>query len=270
MSNAKTLTLPNGVKQQVYRSGQGPALVWLHGLERYQPDDAVVSALAKHYTVFAPIVPGYADLNDAIELRDVHDLALHYDTLLGELGLDQAIVVGHSFGGMIAAELAAHVPQRVSQLGLIAPLGLWSDDYPVTDIVARLYPEMIEVLWQGAVGKRSAAGGTSAPQNDAERVEQMVAIANGLATVSKYTWPIPDRGLRHRLYRIAAPTVIIFGEQDAYIPHRYADDFSSGIRNSKVLRFPGSHMVPYERPGDIVAAIAATAGAGGRRTASVA
>ena len=43
-------------------------------------------------------------------------------------------MVGHSFGGMVAAELAANNPERVTKLVLIAPIGLWRDDAPVPDI----------------------------------------------------------------------------------------------------------------------------------------
>ena len=40
-------------------------------------------------------------------------LVLYYDELLGALGLDSAALVGHSFGGMVAAEIAASFPSRV-------------------------------------------------------------------------------------------------------------------------------------------------------------
>ncbi len=251
MSGAETIDLP-GVPQEIYRAGKGKPVVFLHGVECRRGDDAVVAALAEKYTVVAPVTPGYADIADARELRDVHDLALHYDTLLDTLGIDDAVLVGHSFGGMIAAEIAAHVPKRVARLVLIAPLGLWHDDYPVADLPARTPPEMQELLWRGAVTKPAAG---AAPANDAEGLERMVAAMQGLATVAKFTWPIPDKGLRRRLHRIAADTLVIWGEQDAYVPARYADDFVAAIPRARKLIWPGSHMVPYERPADVVKAI---------------
>jgi pimeloyl-ACP methyl ester carboxylesterase len=254
MSAAEKIKLPNGIDQEIYRAGSGPALIFLHGVECYRAEDRFVAALAERYAVTAPVAAGYADVADAIELRDVHDLALHYDSLFEALGLDDVLLVGHSFGGMIAAEIAAHVPRRVSRLVLIAPLGLWNEAYPVADLVARPPPEIAELLWHGAVARPAASA--TAPQSDTEGLERMVAAMNGLATFAKFTWPIPDKGLRRRLHRIAAETLIIFGEQDAFVPARYADDFARGIARGRKRLYQGSHMVPYERPGDIVEAIA--------------
>jgi pimeloyl-ACP methyl ester carboxylesterase len=247
---AEKIDLPNGVKQELYRAGRGKPLVFLHGVECYRSDDAAVAALAQRYSVVAPVTPGYADIADAAPLHDIHDLALHYDTLLDTLGIDQALVVGHSFGAMIAAELAAHVPHRVARLVLIGPLGLWNDAYPVADLPARTPPEMQELLWRGAVSRPAA------PAAAGDGVERMIAAIQGLATFAKFTWPIPDKGLRRRLHRIAADTLVIVGEQDAYVPARYADDFVTAIPRAKKLVWPGSHMVPYERPGELVKAIA--------------
>src|SRR5581483_5362064 len=64
------------------------------------------------------------------------ELVLFYDEVLDGLGLDRVKVVGHSFGGMVAAELAANNPRRVERQVLIAPIGLWRDDAPIPDIAA--------------------------------------------------------------------------------------------------------------------------------------
>jgi len=58
----------------------------------------------------------------------------------GALGLDRPLLVGHSMGGMNAAEMAAVAPREVERLGLIAPAGLWLD-MPYRDTVQiRLRP----------------------------------------------------------------------------------------------------------------------------------
>src|SRR5258708_407515 len=132
--NVETLTLPSGGHQVIYRAGNGPPLVWLHSLYGVEADAPVIDALARQYTVFAPLAPGFADLDELASMRDIHDLALHYDDVLEALGLAEVPVAGHSFGGMIAAEIAAHVPARVARLILLSPLGLWNDDYPVADL----------------------------------------------------------------------------------------------------------------------------------------
>lgn len=248
LAGASSLTyeLHGGYRQTVRWTGRGAPVVFLHGISRIAPDDPFVAALARRRTVAAPVTPGYDEGCGPLDLRDVHDLALHYDSLLEALGLDRVALVGHSFGAMIAAEIAAHVPRRVGRLVLIAPIGLWNDAYPVADIMARPYPEIDDLLWQGAAERPAAKAG--AEPDAAERIERAVALANGLATVARYTWPIPDKGLRRRLHRIAAPTLALFGAGDAYVPARYAEDFAAGIRRIERRVVPGSHMLPYERP----------------------
>ena len=69
--------------------------------------------MAARHTVFAPAHPGAVEPNDLHQLDNLWDLMLYYDDVLAALGLDQVDLIGHSFGGMVAAELAASFPQRV-------------------------------------------------------------------------------------------------------------------------------------------------------------
>jgi pimeloyl-ACP methyl ester carboxylesterase len=232
--------LPGGVRQEVFRGGEGPPLLWLHGVQAVEGDDPLVTALASRFSVLAPIAPGFNDLEEITELQDVHDLALHYDDLLTAVGVDTAVVAGHSFGAMIGAELAAHFPRRVSRLVLVAPLGLWNDEYPVADLFAVRYPDMGRLLY--------ADGGGEAHGSAATDVEEIVKTAQGLTAVAKWVWPLPDKGLRRRLRRITAPTLVVFGEEDALVPPRYADDFVAAIPDArKELVSGAAHMVPVEQ-----------------------
>ena len=85
-----------------------------------------------------------------------------------------------------------------------------------------------------------------------------IPIASILAqnALTKFIWPIPDKGLRRRLKRIAAPTLILFGADDAFVPARYAGDFANGIATAEALVIPGAgHMVPYEKTAEVAQAI---------------
>ena len=64
-------------------------------------------------------------------LDDLWDLVLFYEELLDELGLDRTFVVGHSYGGLLAAELAAQCPGRIRRLALVGSLGLWLQTPPL-------------------------------------------------------------------------------------------------------------------------------------------
>lgn len=243
-----------GRNQQVFRGGKGPTLIWLHGVNVVTAKDPMLLELAKSHAVIAPVMPGYNDLAEIKELRDIHDLALYYDDVFDALDLKVATVVGHSFGAMVAAELAAHVPDRVGRLVLFSPLGLWNDAYPVTDIFARPYPEIDTLVWQGA-GKGKPAAPAGAEKSE-RTIDELVALIQGLTTVTQYVWPIPDKGLGRRLYRIKAPTLVVFGENDAVVSPRYADDFVAGLPNAVTKLVPqASHMVPYEDTARTIAMI---------------
>jgi pimeloyl-ACP methyl ester carboxylesterase len=238
--------LPRGKSQTVFRGGDGPPVVFLHGGGGLDPEDPLLAALAASHSVYAPIAPGFADLTELDEIRDVHELALHYDDLLEALGLNGVPVIGHSFGGMTAAELAAHVPYRVSKLVLIAPVGLWNDEYEVTDLFA-VQPQDLPAVLFADTSHPAAVAMAPAPGAGEPDVEALVKIVSGLTTVAKFIFPIPDRGLARRLHRITAPTLVLWGSADGLVPLRYADDFVAAIPNARKVVVEGAgHMVPLE------------------------
>jgi pimeloyl-ACP methyl ester carboxylesterase len=66
---------------------------------------------------------------------------------------------------------------------------------------------------------------------------------------SKLLFPVPDRGLTERLYRIRAKTVIIWGEQDRMIPLAHGEAFRDAVADAELIRIPeAGHMVTIERP----------------------
>jgi pimeloyl-ACP methyl ester carboxylesterase len=254
--NSETVNLPNGRRWQVYSGGAGPQLLWLHGLRGVDPADPALAALQQRFRVTAPVAPGFNDLDELSQIDNIHELALDYDDLIEKLGLNDFILIGHSFGAMIAAEIAAHFPRRAERLVLLAPFGLWNDAYPVADVFAVPYTQMDDILWHDpqarAVFAKPAVTGTDVKPAAA----QLVSLAQSFTAVTKFVWPIPDRGLRRRLPRIACPTLVVFGAEDGIVPSRYADDFKSGLRDAQTALVPGAgHMLPYEQPDRVMALI---------------
>lgn len=236
----QVLELSSNPRQVVFRAGDGPPLIWLHSLYGAEADARVIDALAREYSVYAPLTPGFADLAELDAIHDIHDLALHYDDILQALHIPSAVIAGHSLGAMIAAELAAHVPSRVSRLVLASPLGLWNDAYPVADIFGVPAAEMPTLLYADASKVPVTSGGTP-------DVERIVALARGMATVARFLWPIPDRGLARRLHRISAPTLVIHGGMDRFVPAEYADEFVAALPEASSELIAGvGHMVFVE------------------------
>jgi pimeloyl-ACP methyl ester carboxylesterase len=69
-------------RQTVYRTGDGPPIVWLHGLNGVSADEPFIARLANGHSVIAPVAPGFDDLDELLDLRNIHELALLYDDLL--------------------------------------------------------------------------------------------------------------------------------------------------------------------------------------------
>jgi pimeloyl-ACP methyl ester carboxylesterase len=249
------------ITAKVYEHGEGEPVLFLHSGSGITPSDPLVAALAASRKVVAPRHPGFVDPDELNELRDVHDLALYHDELLDALELDSVAVIGHSFGGMVAAELAAHVPNRVSKLVLAAPVGLWNDAYPMPDFFTAFPFGMAELLWHdassaeamSAMAAMAAGDDEDAMKSDDPLTAMMLRVLPGLVTLGKYIWPLPDKGLGRRLRRIKAPTLVVWGEKDKLMPSQYADDFVRGIPDAKAEFIPDcGHMAPYERTAEFV------------------
>ena len=245
--------LPSGVPADVLIAGSGPALLFLHD-HLGREWNGFLDALAENHTVYAPRHPG-SDEPDELQLLDgFADLALYYDDLLNALELDTAIVVGHSFGGMAAAEFAARCPARVSRLVLIDALGLWLDEKPIEDI-SGVPQERVTTILSGSTALTAEL--LAQPEDPASIADFMVNRFLAQAAVSHFIWPIPDRDLRRRLYRISMPTLVLWGEDDQYISAVYADEFAKGLPAAEVELIPGTgHMPHLEDTPAVVARIA--------------
>jgi pimeloyl-ACP methyl ester carboxylesterase len=244
-------------KIRVFEAGAGRPLVFLHGGGGLTEDSPFLAALARRWHVFAPLLPGYGDSEGAEGLRDMLPVTLRSFDVIDALGLDRPFLVGHSMGGMIAAEMAAVAPREVERLGLIAPAGLWLDAHPVPDLFSKLPHELPALLFHDpAFGERVMTAG--ADLDDPKFLEAfIVRNTRQLAMAGKLLFPIPDRGLDERLYRIRAKTVLIWGESDRVLLPAYGDAFCRGVAGAELVRVPASgHMVIVEQPEAVVAALA--------------
>lgn len=228
-------------------AGRGDPLVFFHSFEGLQGWPELLDRLAGHLTVYAPLHPGCQGSEGVEALDDPVDLALAYDEWLDALGLASVCLVGHFVGGMLAAELAALCPGRAGGLVLLSPTGLWLPEAPVLDVVSLPPAELHPLLWKDPDTPVARAWSAS-PANEAEKVAAQVERIQRLAAMGKFVWPLPDKGLKKRLHRIAAPTLLIWGDADRVNPLAYSAEFLRRIKGARLSILPGGHMVPYESP----------------------
>jgi pimeloyl-ACP methyl ester carboxylesterase len=242
---------------EVVQAGKGRDLLFLHGAGGHMPNDPLLAALATKYRVSAPLLPGYGRSEGEDGLRDMLDVTLHALDVLEKLKLRKPIVVGHSMGGMIAAEMAAIAHTEIEKLCLLAPAGLWLDEHPIVDIFTKLPYELPALLFHDAeLGRRlmTAGGGDMA---DPEFLKQFLVMnARRLGMAGKLLFPIPDRGLSQRLRRITARTLIVWGREDALIPPLYGEAFKKAISKARLVRIAkAGHAVGQEKPAAVLKAI---------------
>jgi pimeloyl-ACP methyl ester carboxylesterase len=235
------------VETRVKTAGSGPPVVFLHGAYGLQWDP-FLDNLAHSHTVYAPEHPGTTPgAPDAVKpLDNLWDLVLYYYELFDKLRLDAPALVGHSFGGMVAAELAATNPGRVSKLVLIDPIGLWRDDHPVRNWMTTSFGDLPTYLFANQnlpLAQMMAAAARMTNLTD-EQMDMQIQIMWSAACTGKFVWPIPDKGLKKRIHRIQAPTLIVWGRQDGIAPPIYADEFASRIKNSRVQLIDNAGHVP--------------------------
>jgi pimeloyl-ACP methyl ester carboxylesterase len=254
---SRFLTLaPHGARIEVIEAGKGRDLLYLHGAGGHLPDDPLIAAFAEKYHVHAPLLPGYGESTGEESVRDMLDVTLHSLDMLAALKLKNPIVVGHSMGGMIAAEMAAIAPREIGMLCLLAPAGLWLDEHPVVDIFSKLPYELPGLLFHdAAAGQRLLTSGLN--MEDPKFLQQFLVMnARRLGMAGKILFPIPDRGLAQRLYRIAAKTLIVWGKEDALIPPVYGEAFKKAISKAKLVKVAkAGHAVGQERPQAVLKAV---------------
>lgn len=226
-------------------AGSGPPLVYLHpaaGLHF----DPFLEALSADWTVIAPEHPGTGE-GDAEAIHavdDLWDLVLIYDEAIRALDLEgPAVAIGQSFGGMMAAELAALRPDMFARLVLLAPIGLWREDLPIANWIMTPPEELPALLFKDP-GCPAAQAMFTPPEDPAEALAATAGLIWALGCTGKFVWPIPEKGLAKRLHRIAAPTLIVWGEDDALIPSAYAAEFGSRIAGSRVEVLPECGHIP--------------------------
>jgi pimeloyl-ACP methyl ester carboxylesterase len=254
ITTQKVLNGKFSLEMHTYGSG-GEPLLFMHGAGGLMPVEPFLEDLGKHFKVYAPQFPGYGDSTGNEYIDDIADAVLFYHELMDELGIPTANIVGHSMGGMLAAEVAAFDIHRAKKLVLIAPAGFWIDETPIPDLFAAQLTEIAPLLFHDP--NSPAAQLMTAIPSDFKALETMyVERVKRLATASKFLWPIPDRGLKKRAYRIHAPTLLLWGDDDKLIPPVYAKEFTSRIKNSKLeLIKNAGHMVMYEQQEALVAAV---------------
>ena len=245
-----TIPLADGrFSTSLLKAGSGEPLLYLHGalgpVGEWAP---FLDQLANNFTVYAPWFPGYGETKGIEHLEDVTDLALYHMELLDALGLESTHMVGHFIGGMVAAEIASLDPHRVDKLVLASAAGLWLDEAPVADFFGMNPRDLSDAIW---ADPESPAAQEARAQEEDDETRAILALGriSGLSAVGKFLWPIPDKGMKRRLYRVKAPTLVLWGAQDRIMSSAYGSSLQSYLPGSRMETIENAgHMLMLEQP----------------------
>lgn len=240
---------------RVWEKGQGAPvgfLAGLGGLPRWTP---FLDRLSERRRVIAPSLPGFPGGEGFRELDDHCDWIAAVLDLLEASGLVGADLIGESVGGMLAAEAAAFCPPVVRRLVLVAPFGIFEPDEPTADPFAKKPTELPELL---SARPEALAAHMAAPEG-ADPADWFLLLNRASEAAARILWPFGDRGLRKRLHRIAAPTLLVWGDSDQIVPASYAKRFVGGIAgNTTVRTIPrAGHLVDVDAPDALAEAVLA-------------
>lgn len=226
-----------------YETGQGPNLIFLHGLGGDASNWAMnIAPLSQGYHVYALDQIGFGNSDKPLIEYKIETFVEFLHAFMAALNIPKATLVGNSLGGWIAADFAARYPDKVEKLVLVDAAGLSAqgemprlpvDLNPASVTGTRKVLEFIvynkqfmtEEVARAAFERRMKRG-------DGYTIQRVMA---GLFA--------GDQFLDAKLASIQAPTLIVWGRDDALTLLSLGERFQKGI--------PGSQLVVFEQCGHI-------------------
>ena len=225
-------------------AGEGPSVVWLHGLWGEPGWELHHQRLAEHYTVYAPALPGYHGSSFPQWMIDSEDAATLVIDFLETLKLERPLIIGHSLGGWIAAEAAVFRPNHFAGLALIAPLGI-ALDWTQAPNIFYYDPMALPGLFFADPTLVAARRYAPPPNEWDERF-----LHNREASMRLAFQPyLHSRRLKERLRFVTVPTLVVWGEQDKILSVEHAKEWQMRLPHTDVALIPRAGHFPHvEQP----------------------
>ncbi|HWI21941.1 MAG TPA: alpha/beta hydrolase [Baekduia sp.] len=239
-----------GVDVAYRRKGSGDPVLYLHGIGMTRRWLPLYEELSRGCDLIVPEHPGFGETSPSEWIYSFEDLVLHYAELCDALDLETFHLVGHSFGGWIAAEFGAFYPERLRSLTLITPMGLRVEGQAPIDIF-RLPADKLAA----AVFNDRADEFADYADDGKDAVFQRYAELTAAARVG---WnPRYDFKLDRRLGRITCPAVVIAADDDRVVPPAQAERYAELLPNGRLVNVsrsgnhPSGHGLVAQESGKI-------------------
>lgn len=256
--------LVGGETVELRRKGSGAPLLYLHGGIGDTDWLPVFDDWTSHFSVVQPLHPGFGASTGGEKLDGIEDLVFHYLDVIATLGLDrgQLTIVGASFGGWVAAEIAARYPDSLQHLLLIGAAGLWLDDDPPQELFGREPRDLAGLLFHKL--DHPVAAMMAAVEDIASLPEDLVLQQfRAMEALARVAWNpyFHDPKLERLLARVRAKTTVVWGAEDRFFSPRYGERYAAAIPNASLRIVEGAgHLVLLERPEEVTRSLFAMVG----------
>ena len=248
MASEELVTI-GGAEIEVARRGNGKPLLLFPGEDMLEAESAFVAGLAKKFEVTLVSPLGFGRSSRPDWLTQPADQAYLLLSLLKKLGLTRVPAIGCSFGGWVAAETAVMDDDCFSRLVLIDPYGVKLGGPTERDFA--------DIYQLGPA--KSAALKFRAPETmkrDFTKLgdDELGRIARNLESFARFGWEpyLHNPKLKHLLYRVTAPTLILWGEQDGIASVDYARGLAKLIPDARVATIADAAHYPHIEQPDAV------------------
>jgi pimeloyl-ACP methyl ester carboxylesterase len=210
-------------------------------MQTVDPHAPFLDLLGRGFEIIAPSHPGFGLSPRPAEFETVYDLVHLYLDVLEALPYEKVALVGLSFGGWLAAEVAVKCCHRIDKLVLVDAFGIKISDRETRDILDVFNTSPHEVQrrsWHDA--------GRWAPDPNGLSDDALVARARSWEALSLYGWHpyMYNPKLKRWLRRITVPTLVVWGASDGIVAPSYGRAYSALIPGSRFELIEGAGHHP--------------------------
>ena len=252
-SVTRTTVTVGSTEVEMFSGGSGPALLFLHGAGGSSGWQPYHQELANDYTVFVPSQPGFNGTERPDWLYTINDICHFNLEMAQKLGLKQYVLMGSSMGGWIAAEMAAMCEHDLKALILVDAAGIKPEKGEITEIFM--------VSSQTRLKQRFYDTGQVANYDQYTREltpEETITEHSNREMASRLCWRpyLHNLSLPNYLGKVATPTPIVWGKQDAIIPLECGELFHNTLPNSTLTIIAHcGHYPAIEKPSEFISAV---------------
>lgn len=243
------------IELEVIRRSQGRPVLLLHGLHTVDPQAPFLDLLGRRTAIIVPSHPGFGHSERPADFDTVYDLVHLYLDVLEALPYERVSLVGLSFGGWLAAEIAVACSHRIDRLVLVDAFGIKISDRETPDIL-----DVFNTSPQEVERSRWHDPEKWAPDFNALSDDEIVVHARNWDALCLYGWQpyMYNPRLKRWLRRIRRPTLVLWGASDRIVTPSYGRAYSALIPGSRfeVIAEAGHHP-EIEQPEAFVECVAA-------------